>query len=248
MSRTVKELLADPLKGTNRAQGVLCYLFRHVLLWRKVNQFTWNKRAKLYFEKPHNRDNPDKGNLNKALTSDDFTWGAFKKGIDFLNPVSATFMVNLTWKSGRVSSYPIIIDPAENEADPKLNSFVEDADSDLFQDLKRPTNTLARLFRHIVATEQIDVTRWNALLETYVQNPLHGIPQNRRETSTAISTLQRELLGPRMTWNVFRRGILVMAPQEEEYVLEMRWTKEPGDISLHQVAIRDPLSVPPKKN
>lgn len=246
MSRTVKDLLADPLKGTNKAQGILCYLFRHVLLWRKINQFAWNKRAQLYFEKPHNRDNPDKGNLNKALTQDDFTWGNFKKGIDFLNPVSATLIIRLTWKSGRVSSYAIKIDPAEDEADPALNVFGEE-ESDVFQDQAKPSNTLARLYRRIISEEGIDITRWNALLEEYAKNPLHGIAQNRRDINSAINALQRDLLTPRMSWNRFRKGILLLNPVKEEYILEMRWTKDLSDTTRHSVTIHDPLSVLPQK-
>ena len=64
---SVKDLLADPLKGKKHAQGILCYLFREVLLWRKVNYFTWSRLLTMYFERPHNAVKPDKGNLNKAL-------------------------------------------------------------------------------------------------------------------------------------------------------------------------------------
>lgn len=247
MSRTVKELLSDPLKGTNRAQGVLCYLFRHVLLWRRVNQFTWNKRAKLFFEKPHNREKADMGNLNKTLTADDFTWKSFKKSIDFLNPAEAVLEVHLTWKSGVVSKYAIKIDPTEE--DDEIETEWEDApESDVFQKLKKPANTLARLFRHIVAGEQVDMTRWNALLEEYVSNPHRGAYQNRREMVTTISTLQRELLEPTMTWNRFRKGILVLGPVQEDYLLKLRWSKDPNDLSLHQVTIRDPLTITKKSD
>lgn len=248
MSKTVKELLSDPLKGTNRAQGILCYLFRHVLLWRKVNQFTWNKRADLFFKKPHNHDNQDKGNLNKRLVHDEFTWGTFKQAIDFLNPVGATLTIQLTWKSGRVSRYPIAIDPAEDESDPILNRFdlEEGEDNGVFNPKKKPANTLARLFRKIVAEEEINATQWAALLEAYAHNPVNGIPQNSREVNQAISSLQRNLTHPRMTWGVFRKGLLVLGPKQEDYILEMRWSKKAEETTTHIVTMRDPLdNVPP---
>lgn len=247
MSRTVAEILSDPQKGTTRAQGILCYLFRHVLLWRKVNMFAWSKRARLFFEKPHNRDNPDKGNLNKSLVQDDFTWGAFKKSVDFLNPYSAVLQVKLTWKSGIVTCHQVVIDPAENEEDQVINSFGNDSYSDVFDDKKKPINTLARLFRCIVTELGIDLIRWNALFEEYVNNPLHGIGSSRREKNSAIATLQRDILSQRMSWNVFRRGILVLNPRQEDYILEMKWSKEPDDFTIHQVTIRDPLSIKPTK-
>lgn len=244
MSRSVRDLLADPLKGTNRAQGILCYLFRHVLLWRNVNLFSWNRRTTIYFKKPHNQDNPDKGNLNKALTTDDFTWSTFKKAVDFLNPVSAVLIITLTWRAGHKSEYSIVIDPAEAEDDLSLNTFSDlPLESDVFAEQKQPTNTLARLYRQIIVRERIDVTRWNALLEKYVKNPLNGVAQNQKEQATAISAFQRELFHPRMSWNVFRRGILLLNPVEEEYRLKLRWGKGGKEVSEHFVTIRDPLDL-----
>jgi len=247
MSKTVKELLSDPLKGTNRAHGILCYLFRHVLLWRKVNQFAWDKRAKLFFDKPHNKNNQDKGNLNKALVHDEFTWATFKEAIDFLNPVSATLTIQLTWKSGRISRYTVVIDPAEDESDPEVNTFdmQEGEGSDVFANKKKPTSTLARLFRKIVAEEDINATQWAALLEAYARNPVNGIAQNSREINQAISGLQRMLLSPRMSWGTFRKGLLVLGPKQEDYILEMRWSKKPGDVTTHVVTLRDPLTMVP---
>lgn len=242
---SVRELLSDPQKGIRRSQGVLCYMFRHVLIWQKFNQFAWNKRLNQYFEKPHNRKNPDKGNLNKALCQDDLTWGSFKKAIDFLNPISATLTIILTWQNGRQSTYSIKIDPAEDESDPALNTF-DAPTSEVFTDLKLPTNHLARLFRRIVSEENIDLTRWNALFEAHVTRPESGIENNRRAQNAAISALQRSVLDPRMTWNVFRKGLIVLNPVEERYVLSIRWTNDPNvgyrSTSEHEVTIRDPFA------
>lgn len=250
MSRTaVTDLLSDPHKGTYRAQGILCYLFRHVLLWRKVGLFAWNKRARIFFEKPWNDEKQDKGNLNKALTQDDFTWATFKRAVDFLNPLSAVLTIKFTWKSGRESQYSIIIDPAEDEEDAPINTFEDIASNettDVFAGKKKPVNTLARLYRRIIAEEQIDVVKWNQLLEDYAKNPLQGIPQNRKDMNAAINTLQRDLMTPRMSWNTFRKGLLILEPVQEDYILELRWSKEEGDVSVHQVTIRDPLSLKPK--
>lgn len=246
MSKTVKELLSDPLKGTNRAKGILCYLFRHVLLWRKVNQFAWDKRARLFFQKEHNKHTKDKGNLNKALVHDEFTWGAFKMAIDFLNPMGASLTIVLTWKSGQTSRYSIIIDPAEDESDPVLNRFDVENPSDVFaENSKKPANTLARLFRKIVAEESISATQWSALLESYVRNPVNGVPQNSRDVTAAIGTLQRELLKSRMSWSVFRKGLNLLNPKQVDYILEMRWSNKPGDVTTHNVTMRDPLSMIP---
>lgn len=240
---SVKELLSDPNKGLYRSQGVLCYLFRHVLLWRKVNQFRWNRLQAIYFEKPHNAKNPDRGNLNKALIQDDLTWGSFKKAIDFLNPISARLTLNLTWGSGLTSTYTIVIDPAEDESDPALNTFTEE--HVVFEKKKKPASQLARLFRQIVMQENITLERWNASFEEFVKNPMNGIEQTPQAQKAAISSLQRDVTAPRMSWNIFRRGLLVLAPVKEEYILHMRWSNDPnveGAEDDHSVEINDPFA------
>lgn len=237
---SVKELLSDPNKGLYRAQGALCYLFRHVLLWRNVTQFRWNRLQTLYFEKPHNAKNADRGNLNKALIQDDLTWGSFKKAVDFLNPISAMLTVKLHWRSGSTSSYTIVIDPAEDESDPELNSF---DDSEIFDKKKRTASTLARLFRQIVREENFTLERWNACFEEYVRDPINGIEQTPTALKNACASLQRDVTAPRMSWNIFRRGLLVLAPVKEEYILHMRWSNDPnveGAEDDHSVMIVDP--------
>jgi len=249
---SVKELLSDPLKGQKRAQGILCYLFRNVLLWKEVNMIKWNKRLNLYFQKPHNKDKPvDKGNLNKCLIADDMTWGSFMKAIDFLSPVAATLTIKLTWRDGRMSEYVISLDPAEDESDPKLNTFISKEEvGDIFAQQKKPVNTLARLFRYIVRQEQLDVPKWNHLFEEYVKNPLNGVDHNKRDLAATISQLQRSMLDKRMTWNTFRRGLQVLNPIHEQFTLSMRWTNDPRlekldpskVVTEHTASYRDPFA------
>jgi len=259
---SVKELLNDPVRGQKRAQGILCYLFRNILLWRDVRYINWNKRLNQYFEKPHNKNKPvDKGNLNKTLIADDMTWGSFMKAIDFLSPVAATLQINLTWRDGTTSAYVIALDPAEDESDPKLNTF-EPNDSEIFAQVKqrgdkKPPNTLARLFRHIVTQEvKDDLVRWNQLFEDFVNSPINGLEQNRRDTAGQVSALQRSMLDNRLTWNTFRKGLQVLNPAIEEYLLTMRWTNDPNiikhspdfAISEHVARFRDPFAEGIKAN
>lgn len=248
MNDYVKDLLADPLKGTTRVQGVLCYLFRHVLLWRKVNQIAWKKRAEKFFQKEHNKTyHPetgkeipgDKGNLNKELTRREFTWANFKKGIDFLNPISATLTLKFTWLNGLESSYSINIDPAEDESD--VDTIDNVPISDVFDGRPPAKNTLSRLFQRILTDEGIDIPKWEALLDQYVSNPTNGIPQSKAKTNEAINAIQRELLHPRMSWNVFRKGINLLNPQRTDYILKMRWSERTGEETYHIATLYNPM-------
>lgn len=235
MTRNVKELLAAPMKYRDHTHGVLCWLFRDVLRVRSVNQFLWGKCTRKFFEKPHNRSTPDRGNLNKALCADDFTWPTFKKAVDFLDPVSAALLIRFTHKDGRKTEHKIILDPAEDENDGDINAFGFDPKGTLFDDKKKPDSTLARLFRRIVVDEGIDLERWDKLMLDYVDNPVNGIPAARTDRLNEISSLQRQLFHPRLSWNVFRKAIIFLQPVVTEFVLEMSWAD--NSTTFHQVSI-----------
>lgn len=223
---SVKDLLTDPLKGKNRAQGVLCFLFREVLLWRRINQIIWNKRLNAYFEKPHNQEKPDKGNLNKALLNDDLPWAGFKKAIDFLSPLEARLHMEFTWSDGRTVEYEIVIDPAADEKTHYRDTLTYDQ-CDTFKKAKKPVSTLAYLFRHIVAQEGVDEAGWEKLFQEYADNPVNQYGVKKTELNSNVSMMRRALLESKLSWNQFRRGILLLKPQKEIYSLKIKWTDDP---------------------
>lgn len=245
---SVKDLLSDPLKGTKRAADIPCYLFREVLLWRKVNQRSWNRRQDAFFEKPWNKDNQDKGNLNKALKSDTMNWPAFKKAIDFLSPMYATLEVKLTWGDDRVSSYLIKIDPTESEQVLTVNHFPWQ-DCKIFKSAKPAETLMGHLFRHIVAEEGKDKPNvklwWEKLFDSWEKNPVNVVGLPPKEISQNVNTLRRSLLDPRVSWNNFRRGIHLLRPKCEEYILTLQWTDDPAvrktlPDSVHAITVVDP--------
>lgn len=227
---SVKDLLTDPLKGKNQAKGVLCYLFREVLLWRRIKQVVWNKRLDAYFEKPHNRVKPDKGNLNKAFLNDDMSWAGFKKGIDFLSPESADLVFEYTWKDDQVTQIRVPIDPVTSEKDFGLTLFPYDA-KDVFAQGKKIQSTLALLYRHIVTLKGYNSESWEQLFTDYINNEVNQVGITKQELTSSASMLKRELLNGKFSWNTFRRGILMMSPKAEKYTLELKWTTNPKLIS-----------------
>lgn len=245
---SVKDLLSDPLKGTKRAQGVLCYLFREVLLWRKVTQFTWNRLLTNYFEKPHNQVKPDKGNLNKVLIADDMNWQAFRKAIDFLNPQKAFLDIKLHWKDGSFSEYRVVIDPTDDEAKPTVNEFNWD-DCILFNTAKPPALLMAHLFRYIAKNEgaktpDIQVW-WEKLFDDYTKNPANVVGMSQTEINKNVQGLKRAIIDPRLSWNGFRKGLHLLRPKAEEYTLTLQWTDDPElkrtlPDSVHPIHIADP--------
>lgn len=238
---SVKDLLNDPLKGTQRAAGVLCYLFRQVLVWRNVNSRVWNRCLDAYFQKPHNAVNPDKGNLNKALKSDDLNWNSFKKAIDFLNPYKATLTIELTWQDDRVSTYVIIVDPTDDEVNPKLNNFPYQH-CDVFKNMKKPKSLMTWLFRHIVAEEGYDKKSWDELFKQWAQHPSVKNSQTPEEIANTVNNLRRSVMEDKLSWNVLRRGVLLLAPKKSVYRLQLDWTPDGKRIepTIVHAIVRDP--------
>ncbi|ARV77356.1 hypothetical protein FDI21_gp187 [Pseudomonas phage Noxifer] len=246
----IKQLLTSSDKGRSRAQGILCYMFRNTLLWHNLTYHRWVRATNFYFEKPHNAKNPDRGNLNKALIQDDLSWASFKKGLDLLNPYKAILTIELTWKSGKRSTYAVEIDLVEDEDDVILTSPLDVADTDLLTMIKerqknKPLNTLARFYSRILQAEGVDNTRWTALLDEYAKNPLNGFTGTKKETAGTISSIQRQLFEPRLSWNNFRKGLTILGPIQEDYILRLEWipeVKRCEDVTETHVTIRDPFS------
>jgi hypothetical protein len=246
----IKQLLTSSDKGRSRAQGILCYMFRNTLLWNNVTYHRWVRATNFYFEKPHNRKNPDRGNLNKALIQDDLSWASFKKGLDLLSPYKAILTIILTWKSGKTSTYSVTIDLVEDEDDIILVSLPLLPETDLVASMverqkNKPKNTLARLYGQILQAESVDHTRWQALLDEYAKNPLNGFTGTKKETATTISSIQRQLFEPRLSWNNFRKGLAILGPVQEDYILRLEWApevKRVEDVTETHVTIRDPFS------
>lgn len=244
---SIKDLLGDPLKGTSKAQNILSYLFREVLLWRKINLRVWRKKTDAFFDKPYNADYQDRGNLNKALKANIMQWQSFKRAMDFLDPVKCTLEVKLTLEH-KVCSYLIVLDPKEDEANPSVNHFPWEH-CKLFKGAKPAETLLAHLIRHILSIEAEgikDVKDWfDDKILSFVKEPKNSLGYSDAEVSTFYNTLRRDILDNRISWNKFRRGINLLNPLKEEYVLTLEWTKDEQlkrnlPDSVHRILITDP--------
>jgi hypothetical protein len=231
-NKHVKRLLLDPNKREGSAAGVLCYLFRNVLVWKKVSITSWNNRLNMFIERPHNRNNTDKGNINKKLVQDDFTWANFKEAIDFLNPVSAVLVIHLDWGKDKSSEYRVVIDPAVDESDILFVVDKEHENNKPFGE-RAPLNTLARLYQNIVTNEGLTSEAWEKRVSDYVNNPWAGMAKSKQRANDLTASLQNDLRAPRLTWQKFRIGLMVLNPEVVTYTLQMRWSKKPGDETYH---------------
>lgn len=222
---SLHHLLASPTRMIENSENVLTYLFRSVLVTRGITLFLWNKRLRDYFNRDSSRDaNKDRGNLNKQMAANEFTWPAFKRAIDFLRPKSALLTVVVSWRNGDITEHSIAIDPNEKEDD-----VIEGERSFIETEERKDASTLARLFRTIVV-ERNASDQWEKLLQEYVENNPNGANANATPAKER-NGVDRELRNPRLTLTGFRRGMILLQADHIEYQLELQW--KPGDISIH---------------
>jgi hypothetical protein len=116
INNTNEALLTLDDKGISTAKGVLSMIFRKILADINLNPTTWSKLMKAYLDDPRNRvpqgsraRSSTRGNLNKELSKPKMTWQNFEKGIRFLNPVKARFIIKLTWRTHQTTTHEITI-------------------------------------------------------------------------------------------------------------------------------------------
>ena len=233
-------LLSDSLKGRNRSKDQLVYLFRDIMVKRKFKTYNWMKNLDYYFKRdPVNRDpRKDRGNLSKHLLGDKFTWGLFKKAIDFLDPISATFTVTLEWPDGSEKDYHIVLDPKEDEDDYIADSETDEIKEAFSSDGKHAPTTLARLFRCIVIDRGLDKELWDQYLQEYVENPVTGIPTDQACTTKERNARDREFRSPRMSWTVFFRSLVFLKAQSGYITMVLKW--KDNSLTHHRAALRLP--------
>jgi len=135
MSEKKNGFLDEPRMGIGSARGLLARLFRLILWEINFNGLKWNQHMDAYLDDPRHGIPPNvkerstaKGNLNKELKHDTMTWRVFfEKALPFLNPLKVRFTVQLTWRTGKVTSHsielhmrdaPLEEQPEENDLDP----------------------------------------------------------------------------------------------------------------------------------
>lgn len=69
------------------------------------------------------------------------------------------------------------------------------------------TGTLSRLFRKMMVELNITPMKFSALLADYVRDKRNKVPDNRRDQSSIMGNLTKELSRPDMTWKVFCKGV-----------------------------------------
>lgn len=95
---------------------------------------------------------------------------------------------------------------------------------------------LSRLFRQMLLNLNVgDGSRFGALLQAYILDARHGVPNNKKDQQSMRGNLTKELSRPQMTWKVFCKALRFL--QIVKIELSIKAYHEDGRTSLHQTTV-----------
>lgn len=102
-------------------------------------------------------------------------------------------------------------------------------------------NPLTKLFRRLLAAEQIKPTTWNNRLTMFLNSAFSRVPKNARDIGQERNNFNRAIARPSMTWKTFQKAIQIMGCVQYRITIDMEWRggrKTSVDIGW----IKNPLS------
>ncbi len=109
--KDVRDLIQNPLKGSEEIEGILTLLYRQILEQISPTWTEYNDRMNRYLNDPSNgfgddskRKSSERSNLNKELLRGRMSWKVFLKAIRFWAPLKMRIEIQLTWRRNIVTS------------------------------------------------------------------------------------------------------------------------------------------------
>lgn len=115
-----------------------------------------------------------------------------------------------------------------------LNRMLSDPDKERDQ-TSGANGILARLWRTMLTELNVNAMKFNAYLESYIQDPRNGVPNNRKDQTSHRGNLTKEFARPQMTWRVFCKGLRFLQFTEIKFIIQARHVT--GKVTEHTTSI-----------
>lgn len=96
-----------------------------------------------------------------------------------------------------------------------------------------PLGLLSKLWRTMLKDNQISGYRFSMLVERFLNNPKHKVPDNPKERFDNRGNLNKELTNPQMSWKVFIKSLRLQDVLDFKLTIEAR--HRDGRITRHSV-------------
>lgn len=94
-------------------------------------------------------------------------------------------------------------------------------------------SVLASLYRAILFNLNMDIPKFTRLTDQYIIRA--GIPYNSKESTSVRGNLKKELLGDRMSWKVFMKGLVFLNVNKFKLTVELHHNN--NTITKHEKTI-----------
>lgn len=226
----INTLLASHDKRYKEASGILSRLYRIILMQRQITPYKWNMLLTNYLDhltELHNLSQDkitnERNNLRKGLNDPDMTFGMLTRGLAILNPKAMEFEVELLFAD-------------ESNPEQIERSVIECIDMLSEDDIE--LGKLSSLYRKLLTALGKDVHNLDKEIDEYLSNDLLREDTRGRKRGNDKGNLRRELPGADITWEVFKKGLRVLAPTETIIRVKLGWGR--AKPSVHELRIISP--------
>lgn len=96
---------------------------------------------------------------------------------------------------------------------------------------------LARLFRIILLNLNVTPARFGSLLQQYILDPRNGVPENKKDQTSARGNLTKEFYKPQMTWKVFLKAMRFLRIKKIVFIVELHHSGPGNKTTLHSTDV-----------
>lgn len=216
-------MLATPDKRIREAHGILSRMYRLILWELQITPYKWNLLLTNYLDKltrdldlSQDRVTNERNNLRKGLSDPDMTFEMLTRGLSVLAPRGMTFKVELDYD----------------------NEVMVQSSVDMLAPDTGDLGKLSGLYQDLCKIMGKDVNHLDEEIEAYLCNALVREEVKGRKKGNDKGNLRRELPGAAMTWDVFKKGLRVLAPNMTRVSVSLQWTR--NRVTTHTLRIATP--------
>lgn len=219
----INTMLASPDKRIREAHGILSRMYRLVLFELGITPYKWNLLLINYLDRlteannlSQDRVTNERNNLRKGLSDPDMTFEMLTRGLSVLSPIAMKFEIELLYDN-EVRVFSSVDMLSENEGD---------------------LGKLSWLYQNLCSIMGKDVNKLEPDIDAYLSNELIRENTKGRKKGNDKGNLRRELPGKAITWDVFKKGLRVLAPSTTRISVRLKWNRNRE--TRHMLSISQP--------
>lgn len=130
--KEVEDMLRDPYKGIDKAEGDLAIMFRRLLMEKRITVLAMTRYMSYWLNDPANRipsdgkkKSTERSNYFKEIRKPHMTWKVFVKNLRFFRLKNVKFTLEAEWEDGAIT----VTEHCININNQSFGTFSDDVDA-----------------------------------------------------------------------------------------------------------------------